>query len=236
MFTTKTLSFLRSLKKNNDRVWFQEHRDDYERHVRGPMIAIVDRLAHDLRGVAPELLADPKVSLFRPWRDTRFSEDKSPLKTHVAAALPNRRLGRMNGAGVYFEVAPTWVWIGGGVYAPDSSQLHAIREHIVSNQRRFETVITAPAVRRLGGLKGDRLSRVPRGWPKDHAAAEHLMFKQYLAFREEPAAFAAQADFYKQLVATVKAIAPLVSFLNEPLLERLAVDKRASLEEVRREK
>ena len=78
------------------------------------MVAIVDHLAHDFRSCAPDLVADPKVSLFRPWRDTRFSDDKAPLKTNVAAVFPNRTLGRMNGAGLYFEVAPTWVWIGGG--------------------------------------------------------------------------------------------------------------------------
>jgi uncharacterized protein (TIGR02453 family) len=229
MFTSKTVAFLRSLKKNNDRGWFHANRDDYERHCRGPMIAIVDRLSHDLRGIAPELVADAKLSLFRPWRDTRFSENKAPLKTNIAAVFPHRALGRMNGAGLYVEVATTYVWIGGGVYAPDSSQLHAIREHIVANQRRFAKVIEAPAFKRLGGLKGDTLTRVPRGWPKDHPAAEYLVHKQFLGFREEPAAFAARPDFYRQLVATMKAFVPLVGFLNEPLVARLQTAHRAHL-------
>ena len=77
-----------------------------------------------LPAFAPEMLADPKVSLFRQFRDTRFSEDKTPLKTHIGADVSNRALGRMNGAGLYFEVAPAWVWIGGGLCAPDTSQLH----------------------------------------------------------------------------------------------------------------
>ena len=88
MFTTKTLSFLRALARNNDRAWFQARRDDYEAHVRAPMAAIVERLSSDLGAVAPDLVIDPKASLFRPWRDTRFSEDKAPLKTHVAATFP----------------------------------------------------------------------------------------------------------------------------------------------------
>lgn len=229
MFTHKTLAFLRALKKNNDRAWFHEHRAEYEQHVRGPMIAIVDHLAHDFRKVAPDLVADPRISLFRPWRDTRFSEDKAPLKTNVAAVFPHRTLGRMNGAGLYFEVAATYVWIGGGLYAPETSQLHAVREHIVANQRRFERVIAAPAFKKLGGLKGDRISRVPRGWPKDHPAAAYLMHKQFLGFREEPAAFATRPDFYRQLVATMKALTPLVSFLNEPLVDRQRLDKRAHI-------
>lgn len=229
MFTSKTLAFLRALKRNNDRAWFHARRDDYEQHVRAPMIAIVDRLAHDFRGVAPNLVADPKVSLFRPWRDTRFSENKAPLKTNVAAVFPDRTLGRMNGAALYFEVATTWVWIGGGAYAPDSSQLHAIREHIAANQKRFERLIAAPAFRKLGGLQGDRISRVPRGWPKDHPAADFLMHKQFLGFVEEPAAFAARPDFYKQLLKTMKALAPLVGFLNEPLIARQRLDRRAHI-------
>src|SRR5262245_52875824 len=117
-FSAKTLAFLRALKRNNDREWFNARRAEYEQHVRGPMIAVVERLAVDFKKIAPHMAADPKTSLFRPWRDTRFSEDKAPLKTNVAAVFPDRRLGRMNGAGLYFEVAPTWVWIGGGSYAP----------------------------------------------------------------------------------------------------------------------
>jgi uncharacterized protein (TIGR02453 family) len=226
MFTNKTIAFLRALKKNNDRGWFHAHRSEYEQHVRGPMVAIVDHLAHDFRTFAPDLVADPRVSLFRPWRDTRFSEDKAPLKTNIAAVFPNRTLGRMNGAGLYFEVATTGVWIGGGIYAPDSTQLHAIREHIAANLRRFEKVVQTPAFRKLGGLKGDRITRVPRGWPRDHPAADFLMHKQFLGFREEPALFATRPDFYKQLLSTMKALTPLVAFLNEPLLARLKVEKR----------
>lgn len=228
-FSNKSVAFLRKLKRNNDRAWFQAHRDEYDRHLRAPMLAIVDRLAADFRAFAPELIADPKTSLFRPWRDTRFSEDKAPLKTNIAAVFPNRTLGRMNGAGLYFEVATTWVWIGGGIYAPDSGQLHAIREHIAANQARFEALLKAPAFKRLGGLKGDTLTRVPRGWAKDHPATRYLVHKQFLGFREEPAAFAARPDFYQQLLGTMRALAPLVSFLNEPLVANLQIDRRAHI-------
>ena len=217
-FSPKTLAFLRALKRNNDRAWFHERRDDYEIHVRGPMVAIVEELARDFRAFAPELIADPKVSLFRPWRDTRFSANKAPLKTNIAAVFPNRVLGRMNGAGLYFEVAPTYVWIGGGLYAADSSQLHAVREHIAAHYRQLNAIVMSPGFKRIGGLKGEMLSRVPRGFDADHKAATFLKHKQFLGFREEPAAFAATPDFYKQLVSTMKTLAPLVRFLNEPLL------------------
>jgi uncharacterized protein (TIGR02453 family) len=218
MFTRKTLAFLRSLKRNNNREWFHTHRLRYETDVRAPMLAVVERLAVDLPKFAPELCADPKVSLFRPWRDTRFSEDKQPLKTHVAAVFPHRLLGRMNGAGLYFEVAPTWVWIGGGIYAPDTSQLQLLREHVAERHRELEEIVRSPGFKRLGGLQGERLTRVPRGFAKDHPAAHYLQFKQFLGYREESAAFATRPDFYKQLLQTFRQLTVLVQFLNAPLV------------------
>jgi uncharacterized protein (TIGR02453 family) len=219
-FTPKTLSFLRALKRNNSRDWFHARRDEYETHVRGPMLAIVERLAEDLPRVAPDHVADAKTSLFRPWRDTRFSENKAPLKTHVAATFPHRGLGRMNGAGLYFEVAPTWVWIGGGIYAPDGPQLQAIRTHLVERHRELDRIVGAAAFKKLGGLSGDRLTRVPRGFDKAHPAADYLMHKQFLGAREESAEFATRPDFYRQLLATFATLAPLCRFLNEPLIAR----------------
>jgi len=219
-FSSKTLSFLRALRRNNDRAWFHAHREEYEAHVRGPMVAIVERLALDLRPFAPELVVDPKGSLFRPWRDTRFSENKAPLKTNVAATFPHRALGRLNGAGLYFEVAPTHVWIGGGMYAPDSAQLHAVRAHIAEHHRQLDAIVKSPAFRKLGGLQGETVSRVPRGFPRDHVAVAYLRHKQFLGFREEPAAFATSLGFYQELLKTLKTLVPLVRFLNEPLIER----------------
>lgn len=227
MFTPKALSFLRSLKRNNKREWFHARKDHYNDICRQPMLEIVERLRDDFRSFAPDMLVDPKVNLLRPYRDTRFSEDKTPLKTHVGATFPNRALGRMNGAGFYFEVAPAWVWIGGGLWRPDTSQLHLVREHIVDNLREFEKIVKAPGIRKLGGLQGDTLTRVPRGFAKDHPAAEYLQFKQFMAFREEPAAFATRQDFYTQLRNTLETITPLVSFLNEPLVASLKTERRA---------
>jgi uncharacterized protein (TIGR02453 family) len=220
-FSPKTLAFLRKLKRNNDRAWFHAHRDEFEAHVRAPMLAFVAALAEDFPDFAPEMVADPKVSMFRQWRDTRFSDDKSPLKTNIAAGFPNRILGRMQGAGLYFEVEPRWVWIGGGIYAPDTSQLQALREHVAEHHRRLDKILKSPAfTRACGELKGDRLTRVPRGFDKAHPAAHYLQQKQFLGFREEKGEFATRPDFYKHLVATFKALVPLCRFLNEPLVGR----------------
>lgn len=226
-FTPKTLAFLRRLKRHNDRAWFHEHRDEYETHVRAPMLVIVETLAEDFRRFAPELVADPKISMFRPWRDTRFSDDKAPLKTHVAATFPHRTLGRMRGAGLYFEVEPGWVWIGGGIYAPDTAQLQALREHVATHHRQLDAIVAAAPFQRLfGALHGTRLTRVPRGFDRAHPAAHYLQHKQFLGFREESATFAIRPDFYRQLVTTFKALTPLCRFLNAPLLEQGGVFRR----------
>ena len=230
MFTPKSLSFLRSLKRNNKREWFHERRDQYDAHCRAPMIAIIERFAGDLPAFAPDLVADPKVSLFRQFRDTRFSGDKTPLKTHVGATFPNRTLGRLNGAGLYFEVAPTWVWIGGGLWAPDTSQLQLVREHIARNHRRLDAIVKSSGFKKIGGLQGDRMTRVPRGFAKDHPAAAYLTYRQFLGYREDPAAFATSATFYKQLLGTMKTIVPLVTFLNEPLLEASRPERQAHIQ------
>lgn len=218
-FTPKTLAFLRALKRNNRREWFHARRADYDQHVQAPMLAIVERLADDLARVAPDFVASAKISMFRPWNDTRFRPDTPPLKTHVAATFPHRALGRMQGAGLYFEVAPGHVWIGGGLYAPDPATLHAVRSHIASEHRRLSTLVAAKPFRSLlGAMQGDRVSRMPRGFDAEHPAADVLRHKQFLAAREEAATFATQPDFYAQLLATLTAMAPFVLFLNEPII------------------
>ena len=226
-FTPKTLAFLRALKRNNDREWFRERKAQYEESVRTPMIAVIERLSDDFRAFAPDLVASPTVSLYRIYRDTRFSEDKTPLKTHVAAVFPTRGLARHQGAGLYFEVAPGWVWIGGGMYAPDTAQLQAVRDHIASNVRRLRAIVESPGFRRqLGSLTGEMLQRMPRGFPKDHEAGVYLRHRQFLASREHPAEFACHPRFYAGLLSTFKLIAPLVAFLNEPLLQQARASRR----------
>jgi uncharacterized protein (TIGR02453 family) len=219
-FTSKTLSFLRALKRNNDREWFRARKDDYERHVRGPMIELIERLAVDFKAFAPELIADPKVSMFRIYRDTRFSADKSPLKVHVAAHFPPRGVPRGSGSGLYIEVAPGWVWLGGGLYMPSTSDLAAIRAHIAATHPRLHRVVVAQSFTRVfGELQGERLTRVPVGYPKDHRAAHYLQFKQFLAARELPASFATSRRFYSEVVRTFRAAAPLVRYLNAAMAE-----------------
>ena len=230
-FTSKTLSFLRSLKRNNRREWFHARKDQYEQHVRRPMIEVVERLADDFTAIAPELVASPKQSLFRIYRDTRFSNDKKPLKTHAAAVFRPRELPKPQGAGLYFEIAPGWVWIGGGMWRPEPPELVRLREHIAETWPEIRTITRARPFRaRFESLQGEVMTRVPRGYASDHPAAEFLRFRQFYGGAEFPASLAYSRDFYPTLLTTFKALMPLVRFLNEPLVDRIAdVEHRPSV-------
>jgi uncharacterized protein (TIGR02453 family) len=218
-FTRKTLAFLRALKRNNDRDWFRARKPDYEQHVREPMVALLDQLARDLPAFAPDLVSDPRVSLFRIYRDTRFSGDKRPLKTHIAAHFPSRKFPKGEGAGMYVEIAPQWVWMGGGIYRPSSHELQAIRAAIAEDHRKFRRIVTAPAFRAtVGELAGEQLTRVPRGYLKDHPAANYLRHRQFIGGREYPAESAIGTRFYPQLLSVFRGLAPIVSFLNTAIL------------------
>jgi uncharacterized protein (TIGR02453 family) len=217
-FPADGMKFLRALKRNNRREWFQPRKEQYETLVRAPMIAVVAQLASDMRPFAPEVVVDPKRAVFRVYRDTRFSEDKTPYKTHIAASFAWRGLQRGQGAGLYFHVAPSEIWIGGGVYAPDTWQLQALREHVAKNYRRLRSIVESAAFKRMfKALEGQQLQRVPRGFDKDHEAADYLRRRQFLAVRELPGSLAVDATFYSTLLATFRAATPLVRFLNEPL-------------------
>jgi uncharacterized protein (TIGR02453 family) len=219
VYGPRALAFLRALKRHNDRDWFKARKDEYDQVLRGPTLQIIERLAVDFRSFAPELVASPKASLYRIYRDTRFSENKAPLKTHIAAVFPCRGLDKHQGAGLYFQVDPESVWVGGGLYAPEPAQLLAVREHVAANVRRLRTIVESPGFKRtVGSLDGERLQRVPRGFARDHPAAEYLKFKQFLAGTEFPASFAMSPRFYARLLRVFRQIAPLTRFLNEPLL------------------
>jgi uncharacterized protein (TIGR02453 family) len=218
MFTTETLRFLRALKRNNDREWFRARKDRYEEHVRGPMVALIERLALDFKRFAPEIVASPKASLYRIYRDTRFSDDKTPLKVQVSASFRWKGLAKGEGAGLYLEVHPQWVWMGGGFWRPPMPALVRIREHIAVTYPEIDRIATARSFTRLfTELDGEKMTRVPRGFPQDHPAAEYLKFRQFLGGREFPPEFATTREFYPTLVETYRALMPLIRFLNAPL-------------------
>jgi uncharacterized protein (TIGR02453 family) len=226
-FPAEGLKFLRSLKRNNNREWFQAHKSAYEETVKQPMERLVLALAEDFQTLAPEMVATPKASLYRIYRDTRFSRDKSPYKTHVAASFPRMGLDRHQGAGLYLHIAPAELFVGGGVYMPLPEDLNAIRRHIAENFEDFQAIVEGKAFRRqFGQLWGDELRRVPRGFPADHPAAAYLKFRQYLASRTLEPVAATSPGFYKTVVESFRGLMPLIRFLNEPVVREHRLRER----------
>ena len=122
------LDFLRSLKRHNTREWFVERKHVYEREVRLPMLQLVADLTSEMWDYAPGHTIEPARAVYRINRDTRFSDDKSPYKTHIAAIFPHRGMSKNSGASFYFSVAADRIEVAAGIYVPESSELRRIRQ------------------------------------------------------------------------------------------------------------
>ena len=150
-FPKEGLQFLQLLQRHNNREWFQEHKGIYEDYVKQPMAELIEALAVEFGQFAPEMIASPKASAYRIYRDTRFSKDKSPYKTHVAAVFPRSGLAKHEGAGFYLHVSPSELLIGGGLYMPSTEDLNAVRSRIAADAASFLKIIRAARFQRLFG-------------------------------------------------------------------------------------
>ncbi|MHB8839917.1 MAG: DUF2461 domain-containing protein [Gemmatimonadaceae bacterium] len=188
------LTFLRALKKNNRREWFEANRATYERELREPLKVLIEELDVRFATLAPEFVGDPKTSLFRIHRDIRFSKDKSPYKTHAAFWIfhraPGRGVGQTvdGGAGFYFHVEPGASLVAGGLWMPPRPKLQRVRDAIADDPDAWESVVLAkPFVRRFRGLTEDDpgvlLKRLPRGYAPGHPAERWLRFNSFTVSR-----------------------------------------------------
>ena len=217
-FPPETLRFLRQLKRNNNREWFLAHKDVYELKVKAPMTELVLALGEAIQQSAPELVVDPKRVIYRIYRDIRFSADKRPYKTHVAAIFFPRGIPKNTGACLYFHIEPAEVVIAGGVYMPDSATLRVLRGQIAANWQDLLAITNQRNFRKmLGDLQGERLVRPPSGFPANHPAIDVLRQKQFYVTRTEPAELAEGPKLFPRLLALFLAMIPLVRFLNAPL-------------------
>jgi uncharacterized protein (TIGR02453 family) len=219
-------TFLRGLKKNNRREWFEAHRAEYEGEVREPLKALVDELDVRLARVAPEIVGDPRRSMFRIHRDIRFSKDKSPYKTNAGVWLPHRdasrRVGRGDdggGAGYYFHLEPGQCFAAGGIWMPAQPSLKKLRAAIAANPKAFTASIGGAAFRRrFGGLSDEAmLKRVPRGYPPDHPAAKWLRHQSFIAWRSLSRAEVLSRRLPDILARDFAAMLPLVRWVNSVL-------------------
>jgi uncharacterized protein (TIGR02453 family) len=214
-FPKEGLGFLRRLKKNNNRPWFQARKSEYEENVRFPMQCLIAGLAVRLHDEAPEIEFNPRKSIFRIYRDTRFSKNKAPYKTNVGAWFGLRAMkGDTETPGLYVGVGTDEVFVGGGLYMPSGGQLKAIRKSIAENPDDYLAVVRSPRFRKkFGGIQGAVLSRAPLGYPPDHPMIEHLRHKQFFAGveLEEKACYAPK---FLETVAVVFAdTMPLIRWL-----------------------
>ena len=221
-FSAETLRFLRALKRNNRREWFNAHRDDYETHVRQPMTAIVERLADDFRAFAPELVASPKAVDVSHLPRYAILRQQDPVQDpHRRGVSDARARSNTRAPASYFHISPDEVWVGGGMYSPQPAQLYAVREHIAANTRQLRAIVESPGFRRhVGRLEGEQLKRVPRGFPKDHEAAEYLKHRQFIAGAEFPATFATSPKLYGTLLTVFRQVIPLCALPERAAAER----------------
>lgn len=218
-FPADGLAFLRRLKRNNRREWFQPRKHIYDEKVREPMVALVSALTAAMTKFAPDYVREPEAAVYRVYRDTRFSPDKTPYKTHVAAIFPRRGLDKHACAGLYFSVSPEAVEIAGGVYMPTADELRAIRLYMVDHHEEFRRIVRGRTLRALmGELAGAELTRVPKGFDSEHPSADLVRCKQWLLDIELDPGLAATPKLYQKLVKRFRAMTPFVEFLNAPLV------------------
>ena len=214
-FPKDGLQFLAGLSRNNDREWFEEHRDDYERHVKAPMVALVDALNAELATFAPAYATTPARAIPRIHRDVRFSKDKSPYKTEIAAIFPRQGKEKQAAAGFYLGVSAKGAEIIAGCYMPDPPALAAVREHLGKRHAQARELLAERSlVKLMGTLQGESLARVPRGFEPDHPAADLLKRKQwYLAARLEPAVVTSPR-LVREVADRFRAATPFVELLD----------------------
>jgi uncharacterized protein (TIGR02453 family) len=231
IFTPASLRFLRALARNNAKPWFEARRREYELLILGPMRDLVDEMDVRFASLAPEIVGERKRSVFRIYRDVRFSADKSPYKTQAACWFFHRdashRVGQEShggGAGFYFQLAPANCFSGGGIWMPPREALTRLRDAIAEQPAAFARLVNAPAVaRRFGGLDTDAvLTKVPRGYPPDHPGAVWLRHKSFTLGRALTDAQAVSARLPQLLESDFALMLPLVRWLNAAMELRSA--------------
>lgn len=218
-FTDETFDFLFDLDVHNERTWFKANQERYETHVREPMLRFITDFQEPLADVSRRFDADPRKvggSMFRIHRDVRFSKDKRPYKTNVAAYFPHEQSGEHPAPGFYLHVEPGNSFAGGGLYRPDTATLTLVRQRIVDQPGAWTRVRNTldDAGFRLGG---DTLKRAPKGFDPHHPHIEDLKRKSFVASRQLADEQVTSPDFLTTYRDTCRGIAPLVRLLCRAL-------------------
>lgn len=225
-FSRGALTFLRQLKRNNKREWFLAHREAYDNEVLGPLKLLVEEVDVRFGHFAPEFVGDPKRSIFRIYRDVRFSKDKSPYKTHAASWFKHQNSGHGvgseshgSGAGFYFHLEPGESFLAGGIWMPPRPMLNQLRDSIAAKPKDFEKSISAPAFkRRFKKLSEEAmLTRLPRGFAPGHPAEKWLRYQSFTAGATLSDADVLSRRLVEKIEKDYKVLLPFVRWLNQSL-------------------
>ncbi len=218
-FTKEALVFLRGLKRNNDREWFNARKHVFEAELKEPMLAVIRKITDAMLDFAPSHVRPAEKSLFRIYRDTRFSKDKRPYKTHIAAWWTHTGMDKTSGAGYYFAVDANEVVIAAGAYMPEKEQLSAIRHWLLDHHAEFRKLMARPAVKKNFTLfEGNALTRPPKGFPAEHPAMDLIRCRQWGLSTRVPVEEALKPGFAAMVIRHFQMVAPIVEALNTPLI------------------
>jgi uncharacterized protein (TIGR02453 family) len=224
-FRPAALGFFRQLRRRNTRPWFESHRVVYETEVKQPLQALVEEVDVALAQLAPEIVGDPRRSIFRIHRDVRFSRDKSPYKTHAACWFYHIDAGRgvggaaQGGAGFYFHLAPQESLLGAGIWMPPRPALARLRVALADDPEKFAAIVLSPSFRRrFGSLdEGAMLKRLPRGFAGTHPAAHWLRYQSFTVGRTLPEREVLSPKLARTLARDYTLLSPFVRWLNHAL-------------------
>ncbi|MFT3788303.1 MAG: DUF2461 domain-containing protein [Tepidisphaeraceae bacterium] len=222
-FPKQALTFLRQLKAHNDRDWFNAHKDQFKTHLHEPMLALIERLREKMLSFAAEHTFEPKRAIYRIYRDTRFSKDKTPYKDHYGAQFQHPKVTKNLGAGYYFHISPTEVAIGGGFYMPGPDELLALRLAMVRDEKRFRALLADKKVGMLcGSIQGESAARVPKMLESAPANCHDLVKrKQAYFYVELDPKVATTPTLEKELVSRFEKMAPLIDWANDAIIAAL---------------
>lgn len=216
-FSPDAVSFLRTLKRNNRREWFQPRKEKYEAAIRSPMLELVSCLNEEFARFAPEYITPPQKALYRIYRDTRFSKDKTPYKTHISAIFPRHTAVKREGSVFYFHFTEKEILVFGGVWAPERDELLAYRTLLQDHHEEFQAILADKKLKRvIGGLQGEQLTRMPKGFPVDHPAEELLRHRQWYLEATFDVKLLTTPRLVPEIVRHFEVMAPFVEFLNRP--------------------
>jgi uncharacterized protein (TIGR02453 family) len=221
-FSPEAMKFLRGLARNNDREWFEARREVYERALKAPMLALVDEITAAMEEFAPEHVRPPHKIAMRIYRDIRFSKNKQPYKTHLAAWWARRGMEKTSGGGFYLQISPQQVMVAAGVYMPEREQLLTIRRWMSAHHEAYRASVKKLLKTRGAGFEAidaEALTRMPKGFASDDPADELVRAKSWGVHASLPAELALEPVLVREIVRRLRWTAPLVDTLNGAILD-----------------